>query len=222
MKKKSTESSSATPSSRSKKPNLRNSKVQSPSPVKFDSKTPDKPPQRTRNRGVALSIAEIRNVAKGLQQDPKQNEETTPSQVKSARRQILQWPGSSSKSKNTDNDRSELPEKYATFCIFFFFNLYGFQFFVDLFLCLLWFVCRYKVLDEFFDRLDTLISIFRLKGLVSTFRKISSSIESLTERYRFFIFFSNIHEFYLFFSSVGLNFVYDDGIVCLGGLLMVI
>lgn len=151
MKKKSTESSLATPSSRSKKPNLRNSKVQSPSPVKFDSKTPDKPPQRTRNRGVALSIAEIRNVAKGLQQDPKQNDETTPSQVKSARRQILQWPGCSSKPKNTDNNRSELPEKY-------------------------------KILDEFFDRLDTLISIFRLKGLVSTFTKISSSIESLTER----------------------------------------
>ena len=44
-------------------------------------------------------------------------------------------------------------------------------------------VCRYEILDEFFDRLDTLVSLHRLKRWTPTFTSISSRIESLTDRY---------------------------------------
>ncbi|KAK7355909.1 hypothetical protein VNO80_15173 [Phaseolus coccineus] len=136
---------------RSKKPNVPSSKVQSPNPVRFASQTPEKPPQRIRNRGVALSIADIRKVGKGLQEMNRRSEATSSQQSKSVRRQISLWPSSPSKSKITDDESSKLPEKY-------------------------------EILDQFFDRLDTLISMFRLKGKTPSFTEISSRIESLTDR----------------------------------------
>ncbi|XP_014511088.1 CDT1-like protein a, chloroplastic [Vigna radiata var. radiata] len=146
-------SEAASPScrGRSKKPNLHSSKVQSPSPVRFSSQTPEKPPQRIRNRGVALSIADIRKAGKGLQEMNRRSETTSSQQSKSVRRQISLWPSSPSKSKITDDESSKLPEKY-------------------------------EILDQFFDRLDTLISMFRLKGKTPSFTEISSRIESLTDR----------------------------------------
>ena len=50
-------------------------------------------------------------------------------------------------------------------------------------------MCSYEILDQFFDRLDTLISMFRLKGKTPSFTEISSRIESLTDRYRSIVFF---------------------------------
>ncbi|XP_020231549.1 CDT1-like protein a, chloroplastic [Cajanus cajan] len=136
---------------RSKKPNLRGSKAHSPGPMHFSSKTPEKPPQRIRNRGIALSLAEIRRVGKGLHDGKQQRTETTSSQVKSSvRRQISLWPSSPSKPKVTA-DENKLPQKY-------------------------------EMLGEFFHHLDSLISIFRLKGWTPSFKKISSRIESLSDR----------------------------------------
>ncbi|XP_047168580.1 CDT1-like protein a, chloroplastic [Vigna umbellata] len=135
-----------------KKSNLRSAKVQSPNHVQLSSKTPEKMSQRNRNRGVALSVTDIKKVGKGLQ-DRKGRGETTSArpQSKNVRRQILQRSSSPSKSKSTDDDPSKLPEKY-------------------------------EILDQFFDRLDTLISMFRLKGKTPSFTEISSRIESLTDR----------------------------------------
>ncbi|KEH42561.1 DNA replication factor CDT1-like protein [Medicago truncatula] len=115
--------SSETPSqsshnTRSKKPNLRSSKSLFKDPIELTTKTPEKslekpPPMRTRNRGVALSISDIRKVAKGLQDQKKQSNETTSLKGKSARRQItLASPRKSSESSN-------LPEKYENLGEFF-------------------------------------------------------------------------------------------------------
>jgi len=57
-------------------------------------------------------------------------------------------------------------------------------------------VCSYEILDQFFDRLDTLISMFRLKGKTPSFTEISSRIESLTDRYRSIVFFFFLHFYY--------------------------
>ncbi|XP_027901896.1 CDT1-like protein a, chloroplastic [Vigna unguiculata] len=133
------------------KRNLRSSKVQSPKPVQFSSKTPDKLSQRIRNRGVAQGLADIKKVCKGLQDRKRRGEtKSLPPQSKTVRRQILQC-SSPSKSKSTDDHPSKLPEKY-------------------------------EILDHFFDRLDTLISMFSLKGKTPSFTEISSRIESLTDR----------------------------------------
>ncbi|TKY52728.1 CDT protein a [Spatholobus suberectus] len=113
-------SAAASPScrGRSKKPNLQSSNAQSPSPVQFSSKTPEKPPQRARNRGVALSVAEIRKVGRGLLQDRKQSNETaSPQQTKSVRRQISLT--SPSKPKTADDEPFKLPEKYEILGKFF-------------------------------------------------------------------------------------------------------
>ncbi|KAJ1417498.1 Winged helix DNA-binding domain superfamily [Sesbania bispinosa] len=107
---KSSKASSSSPSSKSeKKPHLRSSKAQWP-------ETPEKLPQRSRNRGVALSVAEIRKVAEGLQ-DPKQRRETTSSQAKTARRQIAL--PSPCKPKTVTDEPSKLPEKYEILGEFF-------------------------------------------------------------------------------------------------------
>ncbi|BAT77549.1 hypothetical protein VIGAN_02013400 [Vigna angularis var. angularis] len=134
-----------------KKRNLQSSKVQSPNPVQFSSKTPEKLSQRNRTCGVALSVADIKEVGKGLQNRKRRCETTSsPPPSKSVRRQILQW-SSPSKSKSTNDDPYKLPEKY-------------------------------EILDQFFDLLDTLISMFRLKGKTPSFMEISHRIESLTDR----------------------------------------
>ncbi|RDY01187.1 CDT1-like protein a, chloroplastic, partial [Mucuna pruriens] len=146
-------SEAASPScrARSKKPNLPSSKVQSPKPIQISTKTPEKPPQRTRSRGgVVRSIAEVIKVGKDLQ-DRKQRNETASSRSKSVRRQISLSPSSPSKPNITDDGPFKLPEKY-------------------------------EILDQFFDRLDTLISILHLRGRTPTFTAISSGIESLVDR----------------------------------------
>ncbi|CAJ2627682.1 unnamed protein product [Trifolium pratense] len=117
--------SSETPSpssynTRSKKPQLRSSKSLFQDPI-ISSKTPEKssekPSQRTRNRGVALSISDIRKVAKGLQ-DQKQTNETTSLKDRTVRRQIaLASPRKSSKS--ADDGSLKLPEKYENLGEFF-------------------------------------------------------------------------------------------------------
>ncbi|GAU35052.1 hypothetical protein TSUD_30180 [Trifolium subterraneum] len=115
--------SSETPSpssynTRSKKPQLRSSKslFQDPICSKTPEKSSEKPSQRTRNRGVALSISDIRKVAKGLQ-DQKQTNETTPLKGRTARRQIaLASPLKSSKSAD---GLLKLPEKYENLGEFF-------------------------------------------------------------------------------------------------------
>ncbi|XP_027366159.1 CDT1-like protein b [Abrus precatorius] len=100
-----------------KKLHLRSSEVESPDSVQLSSKTPEKKTlQRTRNRGVALSVAEIRKVAERLQ-DRKQCNDTTSSQVKSARRQISL--PSPSKPKTTSDESLKLPEKYEILGEFF-------------------------------------------------------------------------------------------------------
>ncbi|KAL2323450.1 hypothetical protein Fmac_027829 [Flemingia macrophylla] len=113
MKKK---SSVASPSS-TKKPNLRSST--GPDSIHFSAKTPEKPPQRTRNRGVALSVSEIKRVGKELQDRKQQCSETTSSQTKSSvRRQISLWPSSSGEPKITV-DEPKLPQKYEILGEFF-------------------------------------------------------------------------------------------------------
>ncbi|XVF71980.1 hypothetical protein PTKIN_Ptkin12aG0084100 [Pterospermum kingtungense] len=85
----------------------------SDSPV---SKTPEKPashlPSRARNRGVALSIKEIRTVAQTRPKPPTDHN-------KSARKQILSWPAQSPPSKTSGDRPDKLPEKYEMLCGFF-------------------------------------------------------------------------------------------------------
>ncbi|KAI5394938.1 CDT1-like protein b [Lathyrus oleraceus] len=113
--------SSETPSpssykTRSKKPQLRSSKSLFKDPIdELSTKTPEKLPPRARNRGVALSLSDIRKVTKSLhdQEQP----QTTLSKGKSARRKIpLASPRKSSKSAD---ELLKLPEKYANFGEFF-------------------------------------------------------------------------------------------------------
>ncbi|KAK2455339.1 CDT1 protein a, chloroplastic [Trifolium repens] len=103
---------------RSKKPQLRSSKslFQDPITSKTPEKSSEKSSQRTRNRGVALSISDIRKVAKGLQ-DQKQINETASLKSRTARRQIaLASPRKSSKSADGS---LKLPEKYENLGEFF-------------------------------------------------------------------------------------------------------
>ncbi|TYG45113.1 hypothetical protein ES288_D11G149300v1 [Gossypium darwinii] len=85
----------------------------SKSPV---SKTPEKHssqlPNRARNRGVALSIKEIRQVAQSRPKPPTD-------QTKSARKQILSWPNESPPPKTSGGRPDKLPEKYEMLCEFF-------------------------------------------------------------------------------------------------------
>ncbi|KAL5068096.1 hypothetical protein RYX36_018983 [Vicia faba] len=114
--------SSETPSpssykARSKKPLLRSSKALFKDPIdELSTKTPEKLPQRTRNRGVALSLSDIRKVTKGLH-DQKQPHETMPSKGRTARRLIS--PASPRKSSKSADGLFKLPEKYENLGEFF-------------------------------------------------------------------------------------------------------
>ena len=107
----------SSPSCRSKKPNLRSSKKRlSSDTVSLSSKTPEKPPEltrRTRNRGVALSVSDVRRVAKGLQDCSKN--ETTPFGGKTARRQIALPSPRKPPKTNSDEEAFKLPQKYILF-----------------------------------------------------------------------------------------------------------
>ncbi|KAK8693986.1 hypothetical protein V6N13_071550 [Hibiscus sabdariffa] len=85
----------------------------SKSPV---SKTPEKHssqlPNRARNREVALSIKEIRQVAQTRSNAPTD-------QIKSARKQILSWPTESPPPKASGGRSNKLPEKYEMLCEFY-------------------------------------------------------------------------------------------------------
>lgn len=77
----------------------------SKSPV---SKTPEKQssqlPNRAHNRGIALSIKEIRQVAQSRPKPPTD-------QIKSARKQILSWPNESPPPRTSSGRPDKLPEK---------------------------------------------------------------------------------------------------------------
>ncbi|XP_057743649.1 CDT1-like protein b [Arachis stenosperma] len=109
----------ASPSSscRSKKHKDLSSKLVSSDSVSLNTKTPEKPPEltrhtrRTRNRGIALSLSEVRRVAKGLQEQ--RGPETTSFGDKSARRQIeLRSPTKPQKTGSDEEEAFKLPEKY--------------------------------------------------------------------------------------------------------------
>ncbi|KAE8675113.1 putative Auxin-induced protein 5NG4 [Hibiscus syriacus] len=80
------------------------------------SKTPEKHsshlPNRARNRGVALSIKEIRQVAQTRSNAPTD-------QIKSARKQILSCPAESPPPKASSGRPDKLPEKYEILCEFY-------------------------------------------------------------------------------------------------------
>ncbi|CAM8964850.1 unnamed protein product [Rhodiola kirilowii] len=82
----------------------------------WSSKTPEKPmQQRGRNRGVALSVKDVRRVAKGLREsDPDQAR--LGSGIRSTKRQILSSPERKSKSVDTVGSSSKLPKKYEMLC----------------------------------------------------------------------------------------------------------
>ncbi|KAK4775442.1 hypothetical protein SAY87_023403 [Trapa incisa] len=79
----------------------------------FNSKTPPLVnSNRIRNRGVTLSISEVRKAAECLRQS---NEDDPVMETKSARKQILSWESPVKKPKGSD----KLPEKYETLNRFF-------------------------------------------------------------------------------------------------------
>lgn len=92
----------------------------------WDSKTPEKPinpPRRTRNRGAAMSLKEVREAAQKLRKSDLVPPTQTDPLLMSAKERITSRSESSpSKSKKSDSS-SKLPEKYAplrsTFNLFF-------------------------------------------------------------------------------------------------------
>ncbi|XVF32413.1 hypothetical protein REPUB_Repub17cG0080300 [Reevesia pubescens] len=88
--------------------------LNSKSPI---SKTPEKQStqlrNRARNRGVALSVQEIRQVAQTRRKPPTD-------QVKSARKQTFSTPTESSPPKTSGDCLDKLPEKYEILCEFFY------------------------------------------------------------------------------------------------------
>lgn len=86
-----------------------------PDPNPWSSKTPEKPiipPRRTRNRGAALSLKEVRQAAKNLQESARPHPKSRPDPLMtSAKERIPLWPESSpAKSKKPDTS-FKLPEK---------------------------------------------------------------------------------------------------------------
>uniref|UniRef100_A0A2C9UU91 CDT1 Geminin-binding domain-containing protein n=1 Tax=Manihot esculenta TaxID=3983 RepID=A0A2C9UU91_MANES len=131
------------------------SKPANPITTQTPDKLPAELPPRLRNRRVALSVKEVREIAQGNRDGPHRNQ--TEQIVKSARRQISTWPeesiGESHKPRNAavEEGPARLPAKYET-------------------------------LGEFFDSLDSSIRLLKLKGSMSTFTNVSPKIECLTDR----------------------------------------
>ncbi|CAM8962019.1 unnamed protein product [Rhodiola kirilowii] len=119
----------------------------------WSSKTPEKPmQQRGRNRGVALSVKDVRRVAKGLREsDPDQAR--LGSGIRSTKRQIFSSPERKSKSVDVDTvgSSSKLPEKYEMLC-------------------------------ETFHSLDCVVRLMRMKGATPVFSNVCSKVEQLTDR----------------------------------------
>ncbi|XP_010522160.1 PREDICTED: CDT1-like protein a, chloroplastic [Tarenaya hassleriana] len=123
----------------------------------MDLPTPEKPPEnmltRSRNRGIALSVKEIRQAA-----DSRRRSEYPKVETRSAKNKLV-FPSSDSSTSSPcerkigtlSGGKEKLPEKYET-------------------------------LAEFFDGLDNAIRLSKLKNSMPTFSNISAKIEYLTER----------------------------------------
>ncbi|MED6142725.1 hypothetical protein PIB30_000290 [Stylosanthes scabra] len=105
---------SSSPSCRSKNHSNLSSNLVSSDSDSLDTKTPEKSlelTRRTRNHGVALSVSEVRRVAKGLQDQ--RERETMSLGGKSARRQIqLSSPSKPPKTSSDEEEAFKLPQKY--------------------------------------------------------------------------------------------------------------
>ncbi|XP_065858985.1 CDT1-like protein a, chloroplastic [Euphorbia lathyris] len=151
-------SGSSTPSIpfKSKKP--LQSTTKSKSTDLIATQTPDKPPAklppRLRNRRVALSVKDVREVAQGIRDglDQKQADLV----AKSARRQISSSPDdSTSVACKSESAAAGEPAKLPA---------------------------KYEMLGEFFDCLDSSIRLLRLKRSISSLTNISRKIECLSDR----------------------------------------
>ncbi|KAL3517687.1 hypothetical protein ACH5RR_020276 [Cinchona calisaya] len=93
-----------------------------PNPNSWSSKTPEKPiipPRRTRNRGAALSLKEVRQAAKSLQvSDPHPTSKPDPLMT-SAKERISLWPDSSPAKSKKSETSFKLPEKFEILDKFF-------------------------------------------------------------------------------------------------------
>lgn len=95
---------------KSEKPSTSSSRTKASGEAALNSNTPDSKapvlvnPNRIRNRGVALSISEVRKVAESLRES---NRDKPGSETKSARKQIVSWESPVKKPKESD----KLPEK---------------------------------------------------------------------------------------------------------------
>ncbi|KAK7268281.1 hypothetical protein RIF29_20977 [Crotalaria pallida] len=146
---------SASPSLKSKKKhshNLRSSKPKSSEPVSLSSKTPEKTTPRLRNQGVALSVAEIRKVAKGLldQSRSQEKSETESLKGKSVKRRIS-LPSPLKPKTTAEEQQFKIPEKYQILC-------------------------------DFFHSLDASIRLLQIKGKMPSFTNIVPKIECLSDR----------------------------------------
>ncbi|XP_057966065.1 CDT1-like protein a, chloroplastic isoform X2 [Malania oleifera] len=129
------------------------------SAILWSSKTPEKPSNpprrsgRARNRGIALSVKDVKEVAKSLCESSRDrsilpdNISSGQSNSSAPRKQIK---SSVCKSKSVDRPM-KLPEKY-------------------------------EMLGEFFDSMDSSIRLLRMKGSMSTFTNICRKVECLTDR----------------------------------------
>ncbi|XP_008787296.2 CDT1-like protein a, chloroplastic [Phoenix dactylifera] len=118
--------------------------------------TPEKPahlPRRARNRSVAFSVKEVKKVALGLQRSADRSDLTrSDDDLLSVEEQLGAGSGSSSVHKPS---RAKTPVKLPE---------------------------KYEILSEFFNCMESSIRLLRLKGTMSTFSNICTSIQHLTER----------------------------------------
>ncbi|XP_010904590.2 CDT1-like protein a, chloroplastic isoform X1 [Elaeis guineensis] len=134
--------------------------VAAPSPSKaapFDQIcTPEKPvqlPGRARNRSVAFSVKEVNKVALGLQRSAYRSDLTrSDDDLLSVEEQMEAGSGSGSVHKPS---RAKTPVKLPE---------------------------KYEILCEFFNCMESSIRLLRLKGTMSTFSNVCTSIRQLTER----------------------------------------
>ncbi|KAH6787053.1 hypothetical protein C2S52_006605 [Perilla frutescens var. hirtella] len=144
-------------------------KVSDPNPDPLSVKTPGKPadsPRRLRNRGVALSIADIRKAALKLRERGSDPAPSTDPVSRPDEEEVA-------KLKNAAAAEIELPEKSARK------NNLCFPFYKSV----LRMYCGY-FLNKFLEIycLDLSIRLLQLNGSATTFTNISSKIETLTDR----------------------------------------
>ncbi|XP_050208509.1 CDT1-like protein a, chloroplastic [Mercurialis annua] len=125
--------------------------------------TPDKQPaelpsRRLRNRGVALSVKEVRKIAQGGGNNNKRIKNEADQLIRSARRQISTWPEETSSCSSGGSEKKKIapPELKIP--------------------------AKYAMLIEFYNSLDNSIRLLKLKGSAPTFTNISPKIQCLTDR----------------------------------------